>query len=54
MYLALLAGGRSSDVYKAYNFFLPQMRILVEMAYGMLVMKWRILQAILEVHLAQL
>jgi hypothetical protein len=90
MYLAVLAGGRSSDVqayrksklknwieslppwyfvagdnayvctehlltpfcgssrslleYDAYNFFLSQMRIQVEMAFGMLVTKWRILR----------
>jgi hypothetical protein len=99
MYLAVLAGGRSSDVqayrksklknwieslppwyfvagdnayvctehlltpfcgssrslpeYDAYNFFLSQMRIRVEMAFGMLVTKWRILRASLEVPLAQ-
>jgi hypothetical protein len=36
-----------------HTIFLSQMRIHVEMAFGMLVMKWRILCASLEVPLAQ-
>jgi hypothetical protein len=37
----------------AYNFFLSQLRIRIEMAFGRLVTKWRILRCALEVPLAQ-
>jgi hypothetical protein len=37
----------------SYNFFLSQLRIRVEMAFGRLVTKWRILHSFLEVPLAK-
>jgi hypothetical protein len=37
----------------SYNFFLSQLRICVEMAFGRLVSKWRILRAPLEVPLSK-
>ena len=46
------AGDQRGDSCKdAYNFFLSQIRIQIEMAFGLLCNKWRILQRPLQVRL---
>jgi hypothetical protein len=34
--------------YRAYNFYLSQLRIRIEMAFGLLTTKWRVLRSILN------
>jgi hypothetical protein len=50
--LTPFTGGHRSDPAKdAYNFFLSQLRIRIEMSFGLLTNKWRILQAPLQTSL---
>ena len=50
--LTPFTGGHRSDPAKdAYDFFLSQLRIQIEMSFGLLTNKWRILQAPLHVSL---
>ena len=50
--LTPFTGGHRNDPAKdAYNFFLSQLRIRIEMSFGLLTNKWRILQAPLQTSL---
>ena len=52
--LTPFTGGHRNDPTKdAYNFFLSQLRIRIEMAFGLLTNKWRILNAPLQTSLAR-
>jgi hypothetical protein len=50
--LTPFTGGHRNDPTKdAYNFFLSQMRIRIEMSFGLLTNKWRILQTPMQTSL---
>ena len=52
--LTPFTGGHRNDPIKdAYNFFLSQLRIRIEMAFGLLTNKWRVLNAPLQTSLAR-
>ena len=52
--LTPFTGGHRNDPIKdAYNFFLSQLRIRIEMAFGLLTNKWRILHSPLQTNLAR-
>ena len=46
-------GHRNDPVKDAFNFFLSQLRIRIEMAYGLLTNKWRILHSPLQTNLGR-
>ena len=51
--LTPFTGGHRNDPIKdAYNFFLSQLQIRIEMACGLLTNKWRVLNAPLQTSLA--
>ena len=50
--LVPLTGSQRNDIYQdSFNFHLSQLRIRIEMAFGRLVRKWRILKSLLELSI---
>ena len=49
--LTPFVGSAANSEEDAYNFFLSQLRIIIEMSFGLLVSKWRIFKRSLEIDL---